>query len=140
MDKKQILMLSAALSFVFSPVFSLTSDTTPSTSTESGSSLKNFFTSDSTIKESVKTALMNARENVKDVSVDVNNGVVQLNGTVPSETTKSRVEMIAKRIAGDRTVINNLTVKSGMESTGFTETPPAPEKVPSNMDNMTPSK
>jgi osmotically-inducible protein OsmY len=46
------------------------------------------------------------------IDVDTNQGVVALNGTVPSPEMRTRAEQIAREVKGVRDVINNLRVQA----------------------------
>ena len=46
------------------------------------------------------------------IDVDTNQGVVALNGTVPSTEMRTRAEQIAREVKGVRDVINNLRVQA----------------------------
>ena len=68
---------------------------------------------DVSITAAVKTKL--AAEKVSTltkVDVDTNMGVVTLNGTVDSETTKAHATELARQVSGVRSVVNNLKVGS----------------------------
>ena len=44
------------------------------------------------------------------ITVKVNGGVVELSGVVKTETAKSKVEKVAKRVKGVKSVVNQLKV------------------------------
>lgn len=68
---------------------------------------------DSAITVKVKTALL-ADPDIKSLKIDVdtNDGVVTLNGTVPSAANATRAATVAKGIDGVKSVQNRLTVKA----------------------------
>jgi sporulation protein YlmC with PRC-barrel domain len=68
--------------------------------------------SDASITASVKTRLAGqAPSSLLKVDVDTTNGVVQLNGTVDSESTRQRATETARKVEGVRRVVNNLKVQ-----------------------------
>jgi hyperosmotically inducible protein len=72
---------------------------------------------DATLTTAVKTKLVADRaRNLVKVNVDTHQGVVHLKGTVPSEEDKIEAERLARRTAGVRDVINELTVEAGSAS------------------------
>jgi len=66
---------------------------------------------DDQVKERVETSL-NARQEFKDVNVEVKNGVARLSGTVPSITDRLEAALIARSTDGVRSVREELTVAS----------------------------
>jgi hyperosmotically inducible protein len=46
------------------------------------------------------------------IDVDTNQGVVALNGTVPSEAMRTRAAEVAREVKGVRDVVNNLRVQA----------------------------
>ena len=74
---------------------------------------------DAVILGSVKSALISdPRTDAHEINVDVNRGVVQLNGFVDSQNEKSRATIVATEVKGVREVQNNLAVTQGTETTG----------------------
>jgi osmotically-inducible protein OsmY len=59
--------------------------------------------------------------NDTDISVDTDNGVVNLTGTVKTEAQKQRAEELAKNINGVTTVNDNLTIGEAKTALGETE-------------------
>ena len=74
---------------------------------------------DAVILGSVKSALISdSGTDAHEINVDVNRGVVQLNGFVDSQDQKSRATVVATGVKGVMQVQNNLAVSSGTESVG----------------------
>ena len=72
---------------------------------------------DAAITAKVKTEL--ATERAKDlvsVNVDTNDGVVHLQGTVPTAADKAKAERLARATSGVRAVSNDLTVTESSPS------------------------
>jgi osmotically-inducible protein OsmY len=69
---------------------------------------------DSAITTKVKTAIL-AEPGLKslEISVDTKDAVVTLSGTVDSPPMKERAKEIASNVSGVRSVVDNLTTKSG---------------------------
>lgn len=66
---------------------------------------------DAGITATVKSKLVNERmANLTRVDVDTNNGIVYLNGVVPSESDKQRAEELAREAGEVRDVVNNLQI------------------------------
>ena len=51
------------------------------------------------------------QDTIKAVTVDVDDGVVKLKGTVSSAQKKAKAEEIARKVDGVKSVVNNLEVK-----------------------------
>lgn len=74
---------------------------------------------DAVILGSVKSALISdSGTDAHEINVDVNRGVVQLNGFVDSQAEKSRAAAVATQVKGVAAVQNNLAVTQGKESVG----------------------
>jgi len=74
---------------------------------------------DSALTAKVKTALVaDPITGAHDIDVEVERGVVQLNGFVDSQTEKSQATTVATGIGGVKEVRNNLAVNTGDESVG----------------------
>jgi len=58
----------------------------------------------------VKNALITSKVDTRKLNVDTKNGVVTLNGSVPTASQKSQAEKVAKQVSGVTTVKDNLTV------------------------------
>jgi hyperosmotically inducible protein len=58
------------------------------------------------------TAMLVQHRMKKDVSYDVNNGVVTLKGKVPSQTQRNSVEKLAGQVPNVKQVVNELEVKN----------------------------
>lgn len=68
---------------------------------------------DATVTTSVQAKLTGDKlSNFSRIDVDTNRSVVTLNGVVRSKEEKSRAEDLARRVAGVRTVNNNLQIQS----------------------------
>lgn len=68
--------------------------------------------SDASITAAVKTKLAGASPaTLVKVDVDTTSGIVQLNGTVDSEKTRTRATELARQVDGVRRVVNNLRVQ-----------------------------
>jgi hyperosmotically inducible protein len=68
---------------------------------------------DTVIEAKLKTELASAGlEMASDVIVEVNSGIVELSGFVPTHDQKNRAAAIARRISGVMDVKNNITVKT----------------------------
>lgn len=64
---------------------------------------------DASITASVKTKLVaDKAANFTRIDVDTNNGVVYLNGVVPTPQDKSKAEQVARDTKGVKKVVNNL--------------------------------
>jgi len=48
-----------------------------------------------------------------EIAVDAKDGVVTLSGTVDSPPLKERAKQVASNVSGVRSVVDNLTAKSG---------------------------
>jgi hyperosmotically inducible protein len=67
---------------------------------------------DAEITTAVKTKLLGVKDVIaNDINVDTNEGVVTLKGSVPTEAQKTRAAEIARKTAGVKSVVNELTVK-----------------------------
>ena len=67
---------------------------------------------DAGITTQVKAKLAAEISTVTRIDVDTNQGVVALNGTVPSPEMRTRAEQIAREVKGVRDVINNQRVQA----------------------------
>ena len=67
---------------------------------------------DAGITTKVKAKLAAEISTVTRIDVDTNQGVVALNGTVPSPEMRTRAEQIAREVKGVRDVSNNLRVQA----------------------------
>jgi len=75
---------------------------------------------DATLTAKVKTSLIdNPATKARQINVETNNGVVQLNGFVDSALARAEAEKAAKSIAGVRSVDNNLQVMAGERTAGM---------------------
>lgn len=74
------------------------------------------YVDDSAITAKVKTALLQA-PNLKstDISVRTDNGEVQLSGYAASDTDRRRAEVLARDVAGVKSVTNSIRVKAEAE-------------------------
>ncbi len=64
---------------------------------------------DASITASVKTKLVaDKAANMTRIDVDTNNGIVYLNGTVPTPQDKAKAEQLARDTKGVKKVVNNL--------------------------------
>jgi hyperosmotically inducible protein len=80
--------------------------------------------SDATVTSSVKGLLMTDRMiNASQIGVETQQGIVILNGIVPSPEQRLRAELLARDVHGVRQVVNNLQV---------TTLPPSPPLPPSS--------
>lgn len=74
---------------------------------------------DAVLLTSVKTALTRDKTaRARDINVEVNRGIVQLNGFVDSADQKSAATAAASRVKGVKEVRNNLVVSTGERSAG----------------------
>jgi hyperosmotically inducible periplasmic protein len=74
---------------------------------------------DAALVTSVKSALIaNESTKARDIKVEVNRGVVQLNGFVDSQEQKSEAASIARNIDGVKEVRNNLIVEERASTLG----------------------
>ena len=58
------------------------------------------------------------RPTPSEINVEVNKGIVQLNGFVDTEKEKAQAEAVAKGVEGVKGVQNNLAIKSGDSTAG----------------------
>lgn len=66
---------------------------------------------DAALTASVNAALVSDKPaNFTRIDVDTTNGVVALNGTVPTAEQRARAEELARRVDGVKRVVNNLQV------------------------------
>jgi hyperosmotically inducible protein len=73
---------------------------------------------DATITTKVKAKLTKERpKNLIDVKVETNNGVVHLQGTVPTASDKAEAESLARSTSGVRGVTNDLQIASTSSAT-----------------------
>jgi len=66
--------------------------------------------SDAVMTGKVKNALITSKVDTRKLNVDTRNGVVNLNGSVPTASQKSLAAKVAKQVSGVTTVKDNLTV------------------------------
>jgi hyperosmotically inducible protein len=66
--------------------------------------------SDGVMSLKVKNQLITSKVDTRNVNVDTKNGVVTLNGSVPTAAQKSLAEKVAKQVHGVSVVKDNLTV------------------------------
>lgn len=115
---KKFFLIMASLSIMLTPSFFLFSATSQTGSNieiqSSQTSSTNQARADRMTRQSINNAFMKDRDissNMANMSVDVQNGVVRLNGTVNSDAVKSKMEDKARNIVGVSKVVNNLKVK-----------------------------
>lgn len=78
---------------------------------------KNYARSDERIRELIcERVTQNLLIDVSDVSIEVQNGRVALNGTVPNRQMKHAIEDVVDRCWGVQDIENNIGVQSGQES------------------------
>ncbi len=77
------------------------------------------YVDDATVTAKVKADLIKD-DTVKstDINVESTGGVVQLNGSVGSDSARQRAEELAKSIEGVKSVTNNLSVQSSPQTAG----------------------
>jgi len=93
-----------------------TTATTPPSSTASDSTPTRVgeATEDTAITTKVKAAILaEPGLHSMDIGVDTRNAVVTLSGTVDSPPLKERAKQVASNVSGVRSVVDNLTAKSG---------------------------
>jgi len=74
---------------------------------------------DGALLTSVKSALVsNPVTEAGEINVDVNRGIVKLSGFVDSSKEKSEAARVAGKVAGVKSVQNDIAVKTGNSSTG----------------------
>lgn len=74
---------------------------------------------DAVLLTNVKTALVaDPATEGNEINVDVNRGIVQLNGFVDSDNEKSTAGKLARNVDGVKDVENNLRVKEGSSTVG----------------------
>jgi osmotically-inducible protein OsmY len=72
---------------------------------------------DDVVKRDVEQAIA-AHEDLKDVDVEVKNGVVRLSGTVPTEEHRLGAAITARATAGVRSVQDDLRIREGRADAG----------------------
>jgi osmotically-inducible protein OsmY len=72
---------------------------------------------DDVVKRDVEQT-MSSRQDLKDVGVEVKNGVVRLSGTVPTEAHRLDAAIAARATAGVRAVQDDLRVRSDRADAG----------------------
>jgi osmotically-inducible protein OsmY len=78
---------------------------------------KNYVRSDERIRELIcERVIQNLFIDVSDVSIEVQNGRVALDGTVPNRQMKHAIEDVVDRCWGVQDIENNIHVQSGQES------------------------
>jgi osmotically-inducible protein OsmY len=65
--------------------------------------------SDDDVKEAVESVLR-GRDDLRDIDVDVENGVARLTGRVPEPTDRLQASLVVRSARGVRSVKNNLRV------------------------------
>ena len=79
-----------------------------------GKGPKGYVRSDERIKDDVCDCLtVHSHLDASEIEVDVRNGEVSLNGTVPDAASKRRAEAVAENCSGVRNVQNNLRLEPG---------------------------
>jgi len=74
---------------------------------------------DAAVLSSVKAALVaEPNTSANEINVEVNRGIVQLNGFVDSAAERSRATTVARGVDGVTEVRNNLSIKTGGSSVG----------------------
>ena len=77
------------------------------------------YTDDKVTLSKVKTALISDdTADAGEINVEVNKGIVQLNGFVDNEKEKAQAEKVAKGVEGVKGVQNNLAIKSADSTAG----------------------
>ncbi len=77
------------------------------------------YTDDTMLLGKVKSALGSDKTTeAGEINVEVNKGIVQLNGFVDTDKEKAQAETVAKGVKGVKSVENNLIVKTEGSSTG----------------------
>jgi osmotically-inducible protein OsmY len=90
---------------------------TPALTAHAGGRTTSEKVDDATITTKVKAKLTTERaKNLVSVNVDTQDGVVHLQGTVPTAADKAEAERLARTTSGVRSVTNDLKVSS--EGTG----------------------
>jgi len=106
--KMNAILVAAAMTFGTAPLIAQAEGQTKS---EAGQ-----YVSDSAVTAKVKSALL-AEKNLKstDISVETQNGVVQLSGFVASSAQSEQAADVAKHVKGVKEVKNDLRLKSSTE-------------------------
>ncbi|MGH8251432.1 MAG: BON domain-containing protein [Steroidobacteraceae bacterium] len=77
------------------------------------------YADDKVILSKVKTALVrDATTEAGEINVEVNKGVVQLNGFVDTAKERERATAVARAVDGVKAVENNLSIKQGRTTAG----------------------
>ncbi len=77
------------------------------------------YTDDKVVLSKVKTALIDDETaDAGEINVEVNKGIVQLNGFVDTEKEKAQAEKVARSVEGVKGVENNLAIKSADSTAG----------------------
>ena len=77
------------------------------------------YTDDKVTLSKVKSALISDdTADAGEINVEVNKGIVQLNGFVDNEKEKAQAEAVAKGVEGVKGVENNLAIKSADSTAG----------------------
>ena len=77
------------------------------------------YTDDKVTLSKVKSALISDdTADAGEINVEVNKGIVQLNGFVDTEKEKAQAEAVAKGVEGVKGVQNNLAIKSADSTAG----------------------
>jgi hyperosmotically inducible protein len=108
--KMKAILVATVIGLGAAPLISQ-ADTAPATKSEAGQ-----YVSDSAITAKVKSALL-AEKGLKstDISVETQNGVVQLSGFVVSSAQTDQAVDVAKHVKGVKDVKNDLRLKSTTE-------------------------
>jgi hyperosmotically inducible protein len=108
--KMKAILVATVIGLGAAPLISQ-ADTAPATKSEAGQ-----YVSDSAITAKVKSALL-AEKGLKstDISVETQNGVVQLSGFVVSSAQTDQAVDVAKHVKGVKDVKNDLRLKSATE-------------------------
>jgi BON domain-containing protein/PRC-barrel domain protein len=110
-DVKRIVMDVSKETLARAPSF--TKDRWPDTRDSQWSRDAQKFWSDTSITMAVKSKLASEKlSTLTKVNVDTHQGIVELKGTVDSNTTKERATKLARQVDGVRQVVNNLKVQA----------------------------
>ncbi|MEO5658132.1 MAG: BON domain-containing protein [Nitrospiria bacterium] len=100
------------LGLVLVVMFALTTGCQTMTGKRAGASID-----DAGITATVKSKLVGEKmANLTRVDVDTNNGIVYLNGVVPTQADKQRAEQLANEAGAVKKVVNNLQVSESAGS------------------------
>ncbi|MGH8444729.1 MAG: BON domain-containing protein [Solimonas sp.] len=109
--KMKAMLVATMIGFGAAPLISQAQDSAPARKTEAGQ-----YVSDSAITAKVKSALL-AEKGLKstDISVETQNGTVQLSGFVASSAQTDQAVDVAKHVKGVKDVKNDLRMKTATE-------------------------